>query len=161
MIPKPDRYHYNIVNTRPIALLDVFRKLATKIMGSRLSALFSQHQVLRGHNYCGLKGDSTENPIHLVNNIIEDARQNKRELWVLTQDMAKAYDSVCLESLRLSLQRIDLPPKFVTWICSIFESRQMKIITAFGLSPHFTGADILTKGIRYLQYCGAFTTIPC
>ena len=46
IIPKPDKYYYNIVNTRSIALLDVFRKLATKILDSHLSLLISKYQIL-------------------------------------------------------------------------------------------------------------------
>uniref|UniRef100_U9SW26 Uncharacterized protein n=1 Tax=Rhizophagus irregularis (strain DAOM 181602 / DAOM 197198 / MUCL 43194) TaxID=747089 RepID=U9SW26_RHIID len=42
----------------------------------------------------------TNEPIHLVNNFIEDARENKKKLWVLTQDMKKVFDSVGLDVLK-------------------------------------------------------------
>jgi len=36
-IPKPNAFHYDILNTRPIALLDTFRKTATKILTRRIT----------------------------------------------------------------------------------------------------------------------------
>ena len=146
MILKPNKYNYNIRNTRPIALLDSFRKVVTKIMENRLSALLFKYNILRGLNYCDLKGELTEPPIHLVNSVIEDVLQHNKELWILTQDMVKAYDSVCLDSLKLSLSHIDLSKNFITWICAIFTHRQIAIITSFRLSPQFTGLDEVDQG---------------
>lgn len=57
-IPKPQSFHYNINNTRPIVLLDTFRKVLTKLILSRLSLILQQHNVLKGLNFCGLKGES-------------------------------------------------------------------------------------------------------
>ncbi|CAG8585358.1 20492_t:CDS:2 [Rhizophagus irregularis] len=55
----------------------------------------------------GLKGDSTSSPIHLINNLIED---EKKQLWIMFQDIAKAFDSISIKGLELALQRIAVPP---------------------------------------------------
>ncbi|EXX71986.1 hypothetical protein RirG_073630 [Rhizophagus irregularis DAOM 197198w] len=68
-----------------------------------------------------------------MNDIIEDARENGKKLWMVTQDMMKAYDSVSLESLQLALRRLDIPEKFILWITGLFKDRQISVITAFGL----------------------------
>jgi len=51
---------------------------------------------LRGPNFAGLPGESTHEPIHLLNNIFEDAREKHKELWVFFQDIAKAFNTVNL-----------------------------------------------------------------
>ncbi|EXX64498.1 hypothetical protein RirG_142120 [Rhizophagus irregularis DAOM 197198w] len=141
LIPKPQKFNYILANTRPIALLDNIRKCVTKVLTNRLSAILTSNKVLRRLNFCGLKGEDTAIPLRLMNDIIEDARENGKELWVVTQDMMKAYDSVSLESLQLALRRLDIPEKFVIWITGLFKNRQMNVITAFGPSPTFIGGD--------------------
>ncbi|GBC36358.2 ribonuclease HI, putative [Rhizophagus irregularis DAOM 181602=DAOM 197198] len=133
-------------NTRPIALLDNIRKSVTKLLTNRLSTILTNNKVLRGLNFCGLKGEDTAIPLRLMNDIIEDARENGRELWMVTQDMMKAYDSVSLESLQLALRKLDIPEKFILWITELFKNRQMSVITAFGPSPTFIGGDGIDQG---------------
>ncbi|EXX52053.1 hypothetical protein RirG_256390 [Rhizophagus irregularis DAOM 197198w] len=145
-IPKPINFEYNILNTRPIALLDCFRKTFTKMITNRLSSVLKQCNVLQGYNCCGLSGECTSEPIHLVNNFIEDARENSKELWVLTQDMKKAFDSVGLEVLKRAMLRIDIPASLVEWIIALFKHRHLKVATAYGLSDGFTGNDRIDQG---------------
>jgi len=102
-IPKPQSFNYNMENTRPIALLDTIRKATTKIFTNRLSSLLSRHHILKGYNFCGLKNEDTSIPLYTLNNIIEDARETGKELWLTTQDMWKAYDSISLEGLKLAM----------------------------------------------------------
>ncbi|EXX54309.1 hypothetical protein RirG_235740 [Rhizophagus irregularis DAOM 197198w] len=145
-IPKPTNFEYNIMNTRPIALLDCFQKTITKMITNRLSSILKQHSVLQGYNCCSLPGECTNEPIHLVNNFIEDARENKKELWILTQDMKKAFDSVELDVLKRALLRIDIPATMAEWIIALFDHRSLRIATAYGLSDRFIGNDGIDQG---------------
>src|SRR6266542_4101576 len=101
----------------------------------RLSYILSTNNILKGHNFFGLKEESTVTPLNVLNNVMEDAKEYRKELWILTQDMAKAYDSVSMEGLRMSLNRIGIPKTFVEWVINLFEGHSMQVITAFGLSP--------------------------
>src|SRR6266542_1217008 len=112
----------------------------------RLSSILLEHKILHGRNYCGLKEESTSTPLCTLNNIIEDAKEHKKELWILTQDMAKAYDSVSMEGLLLSLRRLGLPERFIQWILDLFQGRHMRVITAFGLTDPFSAADGIDQG---------------
>ncbi|CAG8676206.1 1709_t:CDS:2, partial [Rhizophagus irregularis] len=61
-----------MANVRSIALLDTFRKILTKTLSMRLDIIFStNNDTLCPQNYCGLPGDSTSTPIHVLNNIID------------------------------------------------------------------------------------------
>ena len=99
-IPKPKPWQCDLANTRPIVLLETTRKCFTKIITNRLSSICKKYNILRGPNFAGLPGESTAEPIQLLNNICEDARENKKELWILFQDIANAYNTVSLEILK-------------------------------------------------------------
>ena len=79
-IPKPEKFSYNISNTRPIALLDVFRKTMTKMVTNRLSNILSENSILTGHNFCRLKEESTVTLLNVLNNVMEDAKEHRKEL---------------------------------------------------------------------------------
>ncbi|EXX56414.1 hypothetical protein RirG_216500 [Rhizophagus irregularis DAOM 197198w] len=69
-IPKLQKFDYILANTRPIALLDNIRKSVTKLLTNRLSTILTNNKVI---------------PLRLMNDIIEDARENGRELWVTNE----------------------------------------------------------------------------
>src|SRR6266542_5197258 len=112
----------------------------------RLSSILLEHKILHGRNYCDLKEESTSTPLYTLNNIIENAKEHKKDLWILTQDMAKAYNSISMEGLLLSLQRIGLPNAFNKWILILFKEHNIRVITSFGLSGQFTAADGIDQG---------------
>src|SRR5581483_12509694 len=98
-ISKGREWQGELNNTRPIILLETTRKCFTKILNNRLAVICKKHKILKGPNFAGLPGESTSEPIHLLNNICEEAREENKELWILFQDTAKAYDTVSLEML--------------------------------------------------------------
>src|SRR5205085_211265 len=80
-----------------IILLETLRKTVVRVLTYRLNKILVKHDILQGHNYARLPGDSTASLIHILNSIIEDAKQKNNELWIFFQDMHKAFDSVSLE----------------------------------------------------------------
>ena len=108
-IPKPMDWESNLNKTRPITLLETIRKALVRLINSRLSKVMVHHSILRGGNHADLPGGSTLEPLRIVNAILEDARASKKELWILFQDMSKAYDRVNIHMLDLAMQRIKFP----------------------------------------------------
>src|SRR5271163_3561866 len=95
-IPKPKEWNYDLTNTRPITLLEIPRKILTKIMNHRLMNVFSANKVLRGNQFAAIPGGSTMEPLRITHEIIEHAKRHKQELWLLFQDLSKCYDRVNL-----------------------------------------------------------------
>src|SRR5205823_5109190 len=83
-ILKKSTFDINLNNTRPISLIEHIKKLYTKILTTRFNLIFTSHKILNLHNYIALPGNSTNTPIHILNNIIEDSHCNKKELWLLS-----------------------------------------------------------------------------
>src|SRR3989440_1360006 len=65
-------------------------------------------------------------PIHVLHNVMEDAKNNKKALWVAFQDMSKAFDSIGMVPLRHVLNRICLPTLAIDFIINLFQHRKMK-----------------------------------
>ena len=60
--------------------------------------------------------------------------------------MHKVFDSVGLEMLKKSLERIKLLKNTTRFILSLFEKRKIKVITSFGLIKEFETEDSLDQG---------------
>src|SRR3989337_3029498 len=93
-IPKPKEWNCELTNTRPITLLETARKLMVKILNHRLANIFALHKVLQGNQFAGIPGSSTMDPIQIMNELIEDAKERHKHLWIVYQNMSKCYDRV-------------------------------------------------------------------
>ncbi len=145
-IPKGENWNYNLSNVRPIVLLEAFRKVVVRVVAKRLDKVLTKFDILKGPNFAGLTGNSTSSPIHIMNNIIEEAREKNNEIWILFQDMKKAFDSVSLIMLEKALKRIKLPETIRTFLLNLFNARRIKIITSYSLMQEFTAEDSLDQG---------------
>ncbi|GET67111.1 hypothetical protein RIR_jg35562.t3 [Rhizophagus irregularis DAOM 181602=DAOM 197198] len=134
-IPKPTEFDAQLKNTRPITLLETVRKCVVKVVTTRLSKILADNQVLQGGNFAGLPGGSTDIPIKMLDAIIHQRRFDKsddQELWIVSQDISKAFDSIDLNMLRLALIRLHIPSLLIKFIINLFTRRNNKIITHHG-----------------------------
>ena len=145
-IPKPTDWEFNLEKTRPIILLECLRKLTVRVINTRIACLCLEHNILRGPNFGGLPGGHTKTPIHTLQNVMEDAKNNKKALWIAFQDMSKAFDSVGMVPLRHALARIRLPPLAIDFLINLFQHRKMKVITKFGLSDELQAMNGIDQG---------------
>jgi len=145
-IPKLVEWDYALASTRPIMLLETFRKTLVRIVQRRLSLVLTQHRILKGQNYAGLPGEATSIPIHIFNNLVEEAREKKKEVWVLFQDIKKAFDSVPSESIQRALRRIKVPEKTSHFITELYARREVRVITKFGVTEGFEAEDGIDQG---------------
>ena len=79
-IPKMAEGDLILQNIRPIMLLEAARKCFIKIIQKRLSVILVEKQILKGLNFAGLSGESTQEPIHTINSLIEETKEKNKEL---------------------------------------------------------------------------------
>jgi hypothetical protein len=77
---------------------------------------------------------------------MKEAKEKNKEVWILLQDMKKAFDSVPLKSLEMALQRVKIPRRTIKYIINLFHKRQLRIITAYGLTEEVTAGDGIDQG---------------
>src|SRR6266496_619717 len=136
-IPKPHEWESKLQNTCPITLLETMRKCFVKILNNRLASILSSNHVLQGDNFAGLPGGSCQIPIHTIDTLIKDAVDNKKPLWILSQDISKAFDSIDLNMLKLAMQRLKFPALFIRLILSLFTNRSNQIVTCHGITEQY------------------------
>src|SRR5438876_11335026 len=158
-IPKSKEWECDLINIRSIILLDTSRKCLTKIITNRLSAICKKHNILTGLNFAGLPGKSMQEPIQLINNLCEEAREKGKELWICFQDTAKAFDTVNLEMLQKAMERIKIPKKAIEFIIGLFKNRKLKAITSYGLTDEIIAGDGLDQGETISPCYGEFSMI--
>ncbi|GES97032.1 reverse transcriptase family protein [Rhizophagus clarus] len=133
-IPKPKPFFANLTNTRLIILLETPQKAFINLLNRRLSRILKNNNVLKGNQFTALPGNSIFEPIRMINEIIQDAKENNKELWLLSQDLGKAYDRVNIFMLEKAMERIKILSNFIKIIFSLFKNRQNQVITAYGLT---------------------------
>ncbi|KAF8934848.1 hypothetical protein BGZ58_005410, partial [Dissophora ornata] len=119
------------------------------ILTRRLSDIMTEHNILRGNNFSVLKGTSTQDPIHILNSIMEDAREHKKEVWCLFQDMRRCFDSVnCGPDgmMMRGLKRLKVPQEFQDLIGFITNKKTNRVITAYGMTDEYEPKCGLDQG---------------
>src|SRR5205085_7058435 len=98
-ISKKPRFNGELNQTRPISLIEHSRKIFTKIITNCLTPILAKYNILNPNNHVALPNTSMQDPIHILTHILEDAQTYNKEIWLLSQDMSKAYDTVNIELL--------------------------------------------------------------
>jgi len=136
-IPKLIDWKCDITKTRPLMLLDTLRKAVIKIIINRLSSIMTKHSILKGNNFAGLSGRSTEILIKLMNMILKDAKAHKKLIWILLQDLSKAYNRVDLNILRKAMTHLKILLECINFIISFFIHHKNAILIISRLSEYY------------------------
>ncbi|KAG9305742.1 hypothetical protein G9A89_005140 [Geosiphon pyriformis] len=131
MISKPYEWKGILMNTRPIALIEMACKILSKILSDRISLACSRFDVLHGDNFSVLKGTSTQSPIFVIGSVIEDALEKGWELWLVLQDI---------------LVRIKMCDKFIRFFDDIYNGRTNREMMDFSLIDGYHVHDDLDQG---------------
>jgi hypothetical protein len=115
---------------------------------------------LERNQFARLPENSTFEPIRILNEIIQDANKNEKELWIVFLDMSKAYDRVNVFMLEKVMLRLKLPWSFINIIKSLFLERKNQVFMAKGLTDLY---DMLVgirdvKGSRFMNLNWRFQT---
>ncbi|KAG9295455.1 hypothetical protein G9A89_013484 [Geosiphon pyriformis] len=137
MIPKSYEWEGVLTNTRPIALIETACKILSKIL--QIGSLWLAALLI---------------------SVVEDALEKNRELWLVLQDMHKAYDLVGWEHLRRSLREVFSPLFWHIFYDSLLcEVKRQDSVYGYRLNSHFisrTGQMDPQAGLSSFLAAGAF-----
>ncbi|KAG9286053.1 hypothetical protein G9A89_022730 [Geosiphon pyriformis] len=83
-----------LTNTKPIVLIKTAHKILSKILSDKILLTCSMFDVLHGDNFSVLKDTITQSSIFAIGSVVENALKKDNELWLVLQDMHKAYNSM-------------------------------------------------------------------
>ncbi|GCB69751.1 hypothetical protein scyTo_0005536 [Scyliorhinus torazame] len=107
----------DIDNWHPITIGPMLLRLFTNIMAKRLSETVWINPRQKG--FLAATHGCNEN-IAILENIIKGAKKNRKDLAVVFVDLAKAFDSVGHKLIVKALQRMQLPPDFITMVTDVY-----------------------------------------
>jgi hypothetical protein len=110
----------------------------TRIMYNRIAPILVEYKVLTGQNFAGLSRGSCNPPLFLFEQILMDAKVHEKPLFVLQQDISKAFDSMNVNMLRIAMQRLCIPSSFIDLTLELFTGRTNTVITALGSSDPYS-----------------------
>eukprot|EP00741_Cyanophora_paradoxa_P005741 tig00000946_g5563.t2 len=102
--------------------------------------------ALKGQNSGFLKGKTTEDPLFILQGILEDAHQYDKELYVILQDIRRAYDTVSWESMELAFRRLNIPEEYIELHRFSHMNNRTKIRTVHGTTEEFRREVGLAQG---------------
>ena len=136
---------------RPISVLQEFGKISSKLLAVRMGrTLLENPHVMNKAQRAFLKDGSTSQCITTALNILEDFQRKRKKtqsrLFLLAYDQVKAYDSVQAYSIRASLERFNLPEKFISYVLSNLENATSCFKTFYGPTDEFQVVTSVRQG---------------
>ena len=129
-------------NYRPISLLNIDRKLLSKIITNRLTNVLPS--VIGISQTCSIKGRSIFDNIHLIRNVIDYIEQKNIGACFISLDQEKAFDRVSWPYMYKVLESFGFDNKFIHWIKVIYADISSSVI----VNGHISEPFVLERSVR-------------
>jgi hypothetical protein len=153
MVPKgPIDGPPDVSEMRPITLLSEIGKIPARILADRISAILcAKPELLNISQRAFLRNGDVSQCIATLLDVFEDhlakkARDPSSQLFCVSYDLSKAYDSVQEYSIRASLERFEFPPEIVDYVCSSLWGSQSRVRTRDGPTEAFDVLSCVRQG---------------
>jgi hypothetical protein len=139
---KADRFASNF---RPIGLLEVLRKVWTKMVTRRILPLLEPHLVLHPNQFAFLPGRGTSIELIQLINVLEEVVENNLPVDLTTADVRGAFDSPKHTSHWVSWRRIGVPAPLATYLINLGVLSTYRLTSPYGMhqnmDPMLEGVD--------------------
>ena len=141
LIPKMN-HPQSFNDYRPISLIGCMYKIIAKLLSNRLRSVMDG--LIDERQSAFIKGRHILHGILILNEVVEEARRNKKPVMIFKVDFEKAYDSVSWSFLDYMLFRLGFCPKWRSWISACLHSASISVLINGSPSKEFTP----TRGLR-------------
>ncbi|CAH0405390.1 unnamed protein product [Chilo suppressalis] len=112
---------------RPIALSNTLFKVVERLIKNRLEWFLENNNKLSETQFGFRKGLSTMDSLGSFVTDIRVALSKRRSVVGVFLDIASAYDNVLLPVLRQKMLKLNIPEKFVNFICNTLNDRSVSV----------------------------------
>ena len=100
-------------NWRPISLLNVDYKLASRAIAGRLLKVI--HSVVNKDQTCGVPGRFIGENVALLRDVVDFASSSNVPVAIISLDQEKAFDRVDWRFMRATLSKMGFGSSFIRW----------------------------------------------
>ena len=126
LIEKKDKDKRYIRNWRPILLLNVDLKIASKALALRIKPVLKN--VICHNQTAYIKDRYIGESIRLVQDIIEYVDREEEEAILFSTDIEKAFDSVNHNFIFATLEKFGFGPEFIQWVKTLLKNGQICVM---------------------------------
>ena len=128
-------------NYRPISLLNTDLKIITKALSKRLTSALPK--LIHPNQTC-IPGRHIETNIHLIQDLIDHANMNNRNLAIIFLDQEKAFDRMSHTFILKTLKKFGFGVYFIDWVETLFRD----IRSFVKVNGYETYEFVIERGVR-------------
>ena len=137
LLLKPNKDETNIDSYRPICLLNIIQKLFASILTARLQTFLKLNKLLSQAQAGAINERQIQTKLMLNSLVIQDAKEHKNELHMITIDFEGAFTNTNRDNLIHVLNKMKFPKEFIKNIEMIIESNEAAIKVNNNISTKF------------------------
>jgi hypothetical protein len=129
-------------NWRPIALLNVDYKIASKALVNRVKPCLDE--LISKSQTAYVQGRNIADNIRAIADLMYYLKQTKSQGFLVSIDFEKAFDSVDFSFLKAVLTKMNFGPDFIHWIETFYNAPENCVIN----NGHTSGYFDMGRGVR-------------
>ena len=151
----------DLKNWRPISLLNVDYKIASKVLSSRLSKVLDT--IIDPDQTCSIPDRTISSNLHTLRDILDYIDRTDETGILISLDQEKAFDRVNSTFLQNLLEKYGFGPDYKKWITTLHKGANMRVI----VNDFLTDRVELRRGVRQgdslspLLYVLCVETLAC
>ena len=142
LIEKKGKDKRMIRNWRPISLINVDAKIASKTLAKRLEKVLPE--IIHSNQNAFVKGRSIFDAIRTIDDLMEYTKEKDLPGILVAIDFEKAFDTLNLNFLIRTLHKFNFGPSFIQWIRTLYKNVKSCVMN----NGFTTGPFTLSRGVR-------------
>ena len=148
----------NMATRRPISLTDVISKWYATILNSRLVRVLERFGILSDLQHGSRAGHDCTEAARLVIAALKISNDNKKKVFALFLDLAKAFDTIGSWLLKRCLRKHGVPERLVQAFMSLYANCELSYHTAYGSSRRI---NVSKRGLKQGCVCSPVLFLLC